>query len=160
MVCATIAGAFAMPLAASGVKAEVTKQVVGIGNQHQRQSTADCTADFWLIETPAQSVGAASEPAVASLTLKVSLSCNPGVGYPIGSLSMTGGVPPVSCSGSFANFSGDSGSASCTLPEPSPGVYNAQAHVYAGLGGWVDFTWSSNEVVLPGTSPSVTIGTH
>jgi hypothetical protein len=153
--------AVAMPLAASAVKAEITQPLAGVGNQHQRMSTADCTADFWIVETPAQSIPATSEPAVTSLTLKASLTCNPDIGYLFGSLSLTGGAPPVSCSGSFANFSGDSASASCTLPNPSAGVYSASAHVYAGLGGWVDFTWSSNELVLPGTtvpSATVTIG--
>ena len=158
LVCAAMASVITMPLVASGVKAETAQPLPGVGNQHVQESTPDCTADFWITESPTQSVDSIVEPAVTSLTVTASLSCNPDVGYLIGSVSLTG--PTASCSGSFSNFSGDSASASCTLTKPVPGVYNALAHVYAGLGGWVDFTWSSNEIVLPSPVVTTSFGTQ
>jgi hypothetical protein len=151
LLCAALAAAVTMPLAARGVNAVTVDPLAGVGNHHQRLSNSDCTADFWLTESPVQSVGSTSEPVVTSLTMTAGLTCAAGVGYLLGSVSISGATPPVSCSGGFANFSGNSASGSCTLTKPAPGPYIAQAHVYAGLGGFDDFTWSFDELVLPGT---------
>jgi hypothetical protein len=146
-----VAGVITAPLSAGGVHATAALTLVGDQSERQFDSTGGCYADYSITESPVQSLSNPVQPSVTALTFTMSLHCSgTDLGWDRVNVSMAGGAVPQSCAqGAPFNVSTASATASCTIVNPTAGVYTADGTATAPTDAMAD---SLTEVVLPGDS--------